>query len=800
MTDPLRPGLQPVSHLKAGPTTSSSRSTALPSPIQPPITRPSSRLRTQRASHREEVLDAASEKATLALIRRVLCPQTSNHGAPSPQPPEELLPPLTSSNDVDRQLYAILAIIMKEFVYSWYSKITPDQTFVNEVLHVIAHCTRALEQRIRKIDAAQLILDEIPALVEAHILSHRLAKQQSHLSGLPTSHKALYHEMNPHPGLSPVPDFADPDTITAQSENEAVYRQLLVHGTLAILLPTEDLGNDTVRALVGDVLADLILGKAVGDRICEARFLYEVITKLTEIMRHRKSPENPGTSAAPANRLEKFGLLSTNEESARPQTASQSLAAVWIWNVLQSLYLGYVALRFIATGLFRVASNPGPGSSHGAGVSFPAATPESSKEGFESPLSDKTTNKRPILDYRVASMASQLLGMSQRMPWLSGFLALIQHLILAGPGRIGDTDGVFDRFLRETIEEYVLPPTLLPNLLLATRTTLFPANTRPVSIAAVAASNTAAPASTPQVSVPTLTPSGKGLITVPTFQTPIAEGGKVMPATIAGSEIVGKSSTGISSSNHVTSGNNSVSGGVNDQLPAVSEPVPETARRSRTQQTLPPDRRKNFRLLIRRSPLSSGDVQLVYWVSFRAMSHKPTLAVRLPSRRDRTCSTTTGSLSSLTTTTTTTSSPCSPSPPASTGESGGDQSTRSSSQGKKRSPPSPNPISISVPCDPSASTLPGPRCGDSIAAGESCTDTDDEAGVNSDELFLLESIETDLLDPFSDEYCNKHLVYSIIETVLARILPELAERSVADLMEVRGIVPIPAAGIQGAHI
>lgn len=170
MTDSLRPGLQPVSHLKAGPTTSSSRSTALPSPIQPPFTRPSSRLRAQKASHRDEVLDAGSEKATLALIRRVLCPQTSSHGVSSSQPPEELLPPLTSSNDVDRQLYAILAIIMKEFVYSWYSKITPDQTFVNEVLHVIAHCTRALEQRIRKVDAAQLILDEIPALVEAHII------------------------------------------------------------------------------------------------------------------------------------------------------------------------------------------------------------------------------------------------------------------------------------------------------------------------------------------------------------------------------------------------------------------------------------------------------------------------------------------------------------------------------------------------------------------------------------------------------------------------------------------------------
>lgn len=170
MTDSLRPGLQPVSHLKAGPTTSSSRSSALHSSAQPPITRPSSRLRIQRAPVKEEQADATSEKATIALIRRVLCPQTTSHGASSPRPVEDLLPPLTSSNDVDRQLYALLAIIIKEFVYSWYSKITPDQALVNEVLQVVAHCTRALEQRIRRVDVAQLILDEIPALVEAHIL------------------------------------------------------------------------------------------------------------------------------------------------------------------------------------------------------------------------------------------------------------------------------------------------------------------------------------------------------------------------------------------------------------------------------------------------------------------------------------------------------------------------------------------------------------------------------------------------------------------------------------------------------
>lgn len=170
-SDAPRPGLHPLSHLKAGPTTSSSRSTARPASTQQQSSKVPPRPRFRKNPSRDGQLDATNEKATVALIRRVLCPQAGNYGAPSstPQPLEELLPPLTSSNDVDRQLYAIIAIIIKEFVHSWYSKITSDQALVNETLQVIAHCTRALEQRLRQVDIAQLVLDEIPALVEAHI-------------------------------------------------------------------------------------------------------------------------------------------------------------------------------------------------------------------------------------------------------------------------------------------------------------------------------------------------------------------------------------------------------------------------------------------------------------------------------------------------------------------------------------------------------------------------------------------------------------------------------------------------------
>ncbi len=119
-------------------------------------------------------MDAASDQTTEAFVRRILCPQQMPQGSAAKerarlQPIDELLPPLTSSNEVDLQLYAIIAVIIRDHVDPWFSKITPDRGFVEELVRIIAHCTRAFEQRLRKVDLEVLLLDELPALLEAHL-------------------------------------------------------------------------------------------------------------------------------------------------------------------------------------------------------------------------------------------------------------------------------------------------------------------------------------------------------------------------------------------------------------------------------------------------------------------------------------------------------------------------------------------------------------------------------------------------------------------------------------------------------
>lgn len=50
---------------------------------------------------------------------------------------------------------------------------------------------------------------------------------------------------------------------------------------------------------------------------------------------------------------------------------------------------------------------------------------------------------------------------------------------------------------------------------------------------------------------------------------------------------------------------------------------------------------------------------------------------------------------------------------------------------------------------------------------------------------ILAEIESGVLDIFSDAYCNKHLVYGMLELILVRLLPELGEKGIIELWEER---------------
>ncbi|KAI3395281.1 hypothetical protein diail_1479 [Diaporthe ilicicola] len=436
-------GTDPLTATTTATTPFASQAQSDPSPSPSPSKRPFSKhSRTssnisKRRSQRSNATpaDFLSDKATAQLIRRVLCPQQAgDRGRATPAPIHDLLPPLTSRNDVDLQLYAIIAIILRDFVQAWYNKITPDDTFVAEIVHIIAHCTRALEQRLRKIDVESLLLDELPDLLDKHIQAYRASRKPIVNYPVQVDSRAIYHALCPLPQLSPIPDIDNPATVSEQAENEAAYRQLLVQGVLAVLLPTEDLENDCLTSLVGEILSEMIIGGVVAKKVSEPWMIWTGLTILSDVLRRKQKDSR-------RSRMARGG-------SVRQGAKGLSIPGLF-WSFVHYIFAFITFVRVFIMTLATSRTLPSRGrvlplgkaelTRHIDGSENTKPSAHSSAESFSEAA------KTPVLAFSIWSTVSNWLEMDRRMPWLCGSLSMAQWLAIAGPGRVADFDGVVDR-------------------------------------------------------------------------------------------------------------------------------------------------------------------------------------------------------------------------------------------------------------------------------------------------------------------------------------------------------------------
>ena len=77
----------------------------------------------------------------------------------------------------------------------------------------------------------------------------------------------------------------------------------------------------------------------------------------------------------------------------------------------------------------------------------------------------------------------------------------------------------------------------------------------------------------------------------------------------------------------------------------------------------------------------------------------------------------------------------------------------------------------------------GAASGATAAAGASSASAGSQ--TDPDEAAVQLEIESSVIDVFSDAYCNKHLVYGILELVLVRLMPELGEKGIVELWDER---------------
>jgi len=368
-----------------------------------------------------------------------------------------------------------VAVIIKEFVHTWYAKITPDQAFVEEVVKIIAHCTRALEQRLRKVDLEALLFDELPELFDSHVVAYRTAHNPLHPPPLKSDPRQIYHSLCPNPALFPVPDTNFPYTELQQKENEEVYRQLLVQAVLAVILPTEDLESGCLTSLVGQIFSEMILGNGIGGKASEPWVLWEGLMKVAQVVKTKL----PYTKAQKRVDVTANTFTEKSSEGGKAFKVKVSIQK-WFWLILQYAFTVFTSLRFVIITLATSSSLPPRKSLYAASkrpsidLSQTLAPPKTTTSPTSQ--SGRECIHQPIIGMKIWSCIFNLLDLDLRMPWLGATMSALQWAALRGPGMVGVTDGLIDKLVSHAIHTHALDPKLIPLLLHTARSTLFPNN------------------------------------------------------------------------------------------------------------------------------------------------------------------------------------------------------------------------------------------------------------------------------------------------------------------------------------
>lgn len=212
-----------------------------------------------------------------------------------------------------------------------------------------------------------------------------------------------------------------------------------------LLLPTEDLENGCLTALVGQIFSEMILGNGIGGKASEPWLLWEVITKVADVVQgHISKAEAEGDgandSAEPAQ-----GKMDGHEQAGLLCSARK-----WFWLVLQYALMALTALRFFITMLTTSSSLPSRRKMDK--VSLARRSIDEHRRPASPAMSSRSTTevspyKQPIISMKIWTCISRLLDLDMRMPWLSATFSLLQWGALCGPWKVGDTDGMIDKYV-----------------------------------------------------------------------------------------------------------------------------------------------------------------------------------------------------------------------------------------------------------------------------------------------------------------------------------------------------------------
>lgn len=268
--------------------------------------------------------------------------------------------------------------------------------------------------------------------------ARRVASRAALQPSVEADARDVYHSILPLPFLSPVPHEGDASSVKLQKENEATYRQLLVQAVLAILLPTEDLENPCLTALVEQILAELIIGNVIAGKASQPWLLYEAICIAAKSLDEQKARAKTRIMSGKDQPSPSLSGLGQDAEKSPKWTAQ----GVFVLAIHLGILL-FNAVRFMVVTLADSISLPPRTALH---LDEEAADDvENDKQPSPPTDTNLTPAKVPVLAFKLWTCFGNLIELEDRKPWLGGFISLLQTAAVNGPWRIAGLDGPLDR-------------------------------------------------------------------------------------------------------------------------------------------------------------------------------------------------------------------------------------------------------------------------------------------------------------------------------------------------------------------
>jgi hypothetical protein len=219
-----------------------------------------------RSAHSNSITSNTTKQQPATLARRLLFPHL---------PPGSDLPPLfvspTCSPELNAEAYDFLALALRAFVNTWWTKITRyDKELLPEITIVLTTVLRTFETRLLTTDFSLFMFSVAPALITQHYRDYRHAASKVSTSyamggAVPLPH--LFHQLQPHVAVSPEGKI-----------DEEYFRQAFDHVLKSCLSP-QDYAPEAERYIIREIILKVLV-KDVIPRVTQPWFIQKIFLDL----------------------------------------------------------------------------------------------------------------------------------------------------------------------------------------------------------------------------------------------------------------------------------------------------------------------------------------------------------------------------------------------------------------------------------------------------------------------------------------------------------------------------------------